>query len=162
LDCAGQIARELVAREAGCGLVIEGLACRLLVETLRAWPKAQIEKGPTDPTPRLSRHDFIRAYEFMRWCRKDNFRLQHLCQILGSSEERFTRLFLAAVQATPAQFYNQMLMERGCEWLRDPQVPVKTVGIELGFKTTSHFIACFRRHFDMTPQDYRRRHAGLL
>ena len=141
-DCAVDIARELRTRDIGHEIVVEGLATRILVETLRAWPRQQVERCALDLTPRLPRRDFIRAYEFMRWCRKDAFRLQYLCQFLGTSEERFTRLFHSATQSTPANFYNQLLMERSCELLRDAGVAVKTIGYELGFKTSSHFTRC--------------------
>lgn len=156
-DCAVDIARELRTRDIGHEIVVEGLATRILVETLRAWPRQQVERCALDLTPRLPRRDFIRAYEFMRWCRKDAFRLQYLCQFLGTSEERFTRLFHSATQSTPANFYNQLLMERSCELLRDAGVAVKTIGYELGFKTSSHFTVCFKRQTGLTPQEYRRR-----
>ena len=159
-DCALDIVRELRNRELGHEIIIEGLASRMLVETLRAWPRVHIETCEVDLTPRLSRRDFIRAYEFMRWCRKDAFRLQHLCQFLGSSEERFTRLFLAATHSTPADFYNQMLMERARDLLEHSEFAVKVIGYELGFKTTSHFIVCFRRQFGLPPQEFRRKHSG--
>jgi AraC-like DNA-binding protein len=161
-DSALDIVREINRRELGHEIVIEGLATRILVETLRAWPRTHVERGRLDLTPRLPRKDFVRAYEFMRWCKKDSFRLQHLCHFLGSSEERFTRLFLTAARATPAHFYNELLMERGRELLMDPQVAVKTISFELGFKTSSHFIVSFRRHFGMTPQDYRLQHADQI
>ena len=156
-DCAVDIARELRTRDIGHEIVVEGLATRILVETLRAWPRQQVDRCALDLTPRLPRRDFIRAYEFMRWCRKDAFRLQYLCQFLGTSEERFTRLFHSATQSTPANFYNQLLMERSCELLRDAGVAVKTIGYELGFKTSSHFTVCFKRQTGLTPQEYRRR-----
>ncbi len=156
-DCAIDIARELRTRDIGHEIVVEGLATRILVETLRAWPRQQVERCTLDVTPRLPRRDFVRAYEFMRWCRKDAFRLQYLCQFLGTSEERFTRLFHSATQCTPANFYNQLLMERSCELLRDAGIAVKTIGYELGFKTSSHFTVCFKRQTGLTPQEYRRR-----
>jgi AraC-like DNA-binding protein len=156
-ECASDIARELRNRDVGHEIVVEGLATRVLVETLRAWPRQQVEHCALDLRPRLPRRDFIRAYEFMRWCRKDAFRLQHLCQFLGTSEERFARLFHSATQSTPANFYNQLLMERSCELLRDAGVAVKTIGYELGFKTSSHFTVCFKRQTGLTPQEYRRR-----
>jgi len=161
-DSALDIVREINRRDLGHEIVIEGLATRILVETLRAWPRSHVERGRLDLAPRLPRRDFVRAYEFMRWCKKDSFRLQHLCQFLGSSEERFTRLFLTAAHATPAHFYNELLMERGRELLMDPRVAVKAISFELGFKTSSHFIVSFRRHFGMTPQDYRLQHADQI
>ncbi len=154
-DCARGIAEELRAGLPGHKIVVETMATRLLVETMRAWPRANIEKIPADLSPRLPRRDFVRAYEFMRWCRKDSFRLQHLCRFLGSSEERFNRLFLASTRHTPANFYNRMLLERARDLLRDPALSVKEIGFQLGFKTSSHFIAAFRREFAATPQEYR-------
>ena len=105
VSCAKDIALELRRRESGQAIVLEGLAMRILVETLRAWPRADVERCEVDWTPRLPRHDFVRAYEFMRWCRKDAFRMEQLCQFLGASEERFTRLFRAATNVSPARFY---------------------------------------------------------
>jgi AraC-like DNA-binding protein len=158
-DCAQAIAEELGAAKPGHKIVIETLATRLVVEAMRAWPRANIEKIDTDLSPRLPRKDFVRAYEFMRWCRKDNFRVQNLCHFLGSSEERFTRLFLASTRHTPASFYNRMLLERSRDLLRDPRLSIKEIGFQLGFKTSSHFIASFRREFAASPQEHRQRAA---
>jgi transcriptional regulator GlxA family with amidase domain len=130
---------------------------RLLAETLRAWPRSQMKTMTVNLSPRLSQRDFVRTYEFMRRCRKEDFRLQHLCSFLGISEERFTRLFLASTNHTPANFYNRMLLERGRDLLRDSVFSIKEISFELGFKTTSHFIATFRREFATTPQEYRQR-----
>jgi AraC-like DNA-binding protein len=154
--CAADIAQELRSRELGHTLVIEGLGLRMLVEALRSWPRAGVHQCEVDRTPRLPRREFVRAYEFMRWCRKDAFRLQRLCQFLGSSEERFTRLFLAATNSTPARFYNQMLVEHGRDLLHDPAVSIKEVSGLLGFKNCSHFIRSFRRQFGRSPQEFRR------
>lgn len=154
-DCARNIAAELRGGLPGHKIVVETLSMRMLVEALRSWPQKNIHKVTADLSPRLPRRDFVRAHEFMRWCRKENFRLQNLCQFLGSSEERFARLFFASTQQAPASFYNRMLLERARELLRDPKLSVKEVGYQLGFKTSSHFIAAFRREFQTTPQECR-------
>ena len=62
--CAQEIAQELRNRKLGQGIVIEGLATRMLIETLRAWPRANIDLCQVDWTQRLPRHEFVRAYEF--------------------------------------------------------------------------------------------------
>jgi len=154
-SCALDMTQELQHREACHGIVLEGLAMRMLVEALRAWPRAHIEQCEVDWARRLPRRDFVRAYEFMRWCRKDAFRLQHLCRFLGTSEERFTRLFRATTHTSPASFYNQMLLERGRDLLQDRHLSVKEVSYLLGFKTGSHFAVAFRRQFGATPHEYR-------
>jgi len=154
--CAADISRELRHRELGHALVVEGLAMRMLVTALRSWPRSGVHRCEVDTTPRLPRREFVLAYEFMRWCRKDGFRLQRLCRFLGSSEERFTRLFLAATNSTPARFYNQMLLAHGRDLLLDHGLSVKEVGGLLGFKSSSHFIRSFRRRFGRSPQEFRR------
>lgn len=154
-SCARDIVSELQGRTLGHGIVLEGLALRVLVEALRAWPRTRVEKCEVDTKPRLRRHELLRAYEFMRWCRKDAFRLKDLCRFLGRSEERFTRLFLASTNSPPASFYNRMLLEHSRDLLSDPFLSVKEISGLLGFKTTSHFIVAFRRQFGKPPQEYR-------
>lgn len=161
-DCALDITRELRVRGLGHEIVVDGLMNRILVETIRAWPRQQVDLHALDLTARLPRRDFVRAYEFMRWCRKDAFRLRNLCQFLGTSEERFARLFHTSTKSTPATFYNHLLMARGCELLQNPSIPIKAVGFELGFKTSSHFSVCFKRHFSVTPQEYRHGYFNAL
>jgi AraC-like DNA-binding protein len=154
-SCALDIAQELGQHALGRNIVLDALAMRMMVETLRSWPRSGVELCAVDSTPRLPRRDFIRAYEFMRWCRKDAFRLQQLCQFLGTSEERFTRLFRAATNTSPANFYNRMLLERGRDLLQNRALSVKEVGYLLGFKTSSHFVFSFHRQFGMTPLEWR-------
>lgn len=161
-ESARVIASELRTGLPGHKIVVETIATRLMVEALRVWPRANIHKVRADLSPRLPRRDFVRAHEFMRLCRKEHFRLQNLCHFLGSSEERFARLFLASTQHTPASFYNRMLLERARGLLRDPKLSVKEIGFMLGFKTSSHFIAAFRREFKATPQELRQSDKGNL
>lgn len=154
-SCACDVVNELKERRPGYEVVLEGLAMRMLIETLRAWPVRRIEQFEVDWTPRLPRRDFVRAYEFMRWCRKDDFRLDHLSRVLNSSEARFARLFRASVNESPASFFNRILLCRGCMLLRDKSLSVKEISHLLGFKTASHFVVAFRREFGTTPQSYR-------
>ena len=154
-SCACDVVKELEERRPGYQVVLEGLAMRMLIETLRTWPVRRIEQFEADWTPRLPRRDFVRAYEFMRWCRKDEFRLDHLSHVLNSSEARFARLFRASVNESPASFFNRILLCRGCMLLRDRSLSVKEIGHLLGFKTASHFAVAFRREFGFTPQAYR-------
>jgi AraC-like DNA-binding protein len=152
---AQEIAEEMRNRAFAYEAIIEGLAMRILVESFRLWPRERSGEIPEDTTPRLARRDHVRAYEFMRWCRKDSFPIQHLCRFLGTSEERFNRLFRAATNDSPANFYNRLLLDRGCALLEDPALSVKEISYQLGFKTPSHFVVTFRRKFGTTPQDYR-------
>jgi AraC-like DNA-binding protein len=93
----------------------------------------------------------------MRGCRKEDFRLQNLCRSLGMSMQRFARLFFASTRQTPANFYNRMMLGQACVLLRNRELSVKEIGFELGFKTSSHFTASFRREHKISPQEFRQR-----
>ena len=155
-ECVRIITDELARREAGYKVVVGLQAMRLVAAVLRAWPRSQIRPIPRDTVPRLSQQDFLRAYEYMRSCRKDNFRLRQLCAFLGFSKERFTRLFLTSTRQSPASFYNRLLLKRGLKLLCDSFLSTKEISFELGYKTNSHFIVAFRREFNASPQEYRK------
>ena len=101
MSCAQDILVELRRREPGQSVVLEGLAMRILVETLRAWPRDSVHRCEVDSTPRLPRYEFVRAYDFMRWCRKDTFRMDQLCQFLGPA--RSDSPACSARRRTPAR-----------------------------------------------------------
>lgn len=161
-EAAQDAVRELILKSLGYETVLEGLANRILVESLRVWPRQQIERTTVEVPPCLSRRDHVRALEFMQWCRKDEFRMQRLCRFLGTSEENFTRLFRATTGDSPASFYNRLLMERSTSLLMSNALSIKEAGYALGFKTTSHFVVAFRRQFGVTPMQFRRRSQRLL
>ena len=158
LGCAREIALELKNVQPGQGIVIENLVSRLLIQTVRLWPAAGISSNRMDLSPRLSHGEFVRAYDFMRLCRKENFRLEKLCAFLGMSEERFARLFVASTDQTPANFYNRLLIEQAAGLLTLPKRSIKEIGFDLGFRTSSHFNVSFRRVYGVSPQRYREQH----
>jgi AraC-like DNA-binding protein len=155
LAAAEDVRTELMQQAPAYEVVLEGLAKRILIECIRIWPRQSVEEVREEPQPLLSRRDHVRASEFMQWCKKDDFRLQHLCRFLGTSEERFTRLFRASTGDSPAAFYNRFLLDRAAELLTGTAAAVKEVSYELGFKTPSHFVVAFRRQFGCTPMEYR-------
>jgi len=147
---------EMTGERPGRGVLLENLATRLVIHILRDWPREAIRPVKTASAPRLSRREFYLAHDFMRSCRKEDFRLQRLCRLLGTSEERFSRLFVNTTGRTPANFYNRLLLDRAQDLLRNHKLSVKEIGYELGFKTSSHFNTAFRRELGVSPLEYRR------
>lgn len=159
-DEAKEMAGELSSSRPGRDAMIATLAVRLFLHIIRLWPRSAIQTVRVQPVARLTRKEFHLAYDFMRSCRKEDFRLNRLCRRLGTSEERFSRLFYNSTGQTPASFYNRLLLGRAQALLRQPRTSIKEVGYEVGFKTSSHFNTAFRREFGMSPLEYRRQAAG--
>jgi AraC family transcriptional regulator len=75
----------------------------------------------------------------------------------GLSLSRFRHLFRAAQSCTPHQYARRARLIRAAVLLRRSDVQVKTVWLDLGFKSAAHFSRVFRAQFGIQPSGYRSR-----
>lgn len=71
------------------------------------------------------------------------------------SPNHLIRLFRKDLQTTPHQFWDRLRIEHAQSRLRQPDIRVKEVAIDLGFKHLSHFSKWFKRHTGKPPQSMR-------
>ena len=84
--------------------------------------------------------------------------VERLADEAGLSEFHFHRVFRAEVGETVAKFTMRKRMEKACRQLvRNEDVPVSEVALNTGFASSSVFCRNFKRHFGVTPQEYRSR-----
>ena len=57
---------------------------------------------------------------------------------------------------TPTAFINRLRLCRAALSLADPSAKITAVASELGFESLSHFHLLFKRHYGLTPAEYRR------
>lgn len=70
---------------------------------------------------------------------------------VGVSPNHLIRLFRKDLQTTPQQLWDRLRLEHARSHLRQPDVRVKEVAIDLGFKHLSHCSKWFKRHTGKTP-----------
>lgn len=80
------------------------------------------------------------------------FAQEALAAQVGVSPNHLIRLFRKDLQTTPQQLWDRLRLEYARSHLRQPDIRVKEVAIELGFKHLSHFSKWFKRHTGKTPQ----------
>jgi AraC-like DNA-binding protein len=78
-----------------------------------------------------------------------------LARAVGMSERTFRRWFRADVGTSFTHWHQQRVVERAIEQL-DRGDSVKCVAADLGYTSTSAFIAMFKRVMNVSPQRYRR------
>ncbi len=61
---------------------------------------------------------------------------------------------------SPAHIFMQCKIERAQALLKNTDLPVKEIGVSLGFKNPYHFSRVFKQHTDRTPSDYREQTAN--
>ncbi len=81
--------------------------------------------------------------------------LETLAAAVHISPNHLIRLFRKDLQTTPHQFWDRLRIEHAQSRLRQPDMRIKEVAIDLGFKHLSHFSKWFKRHTGKPPQSVR-------
>lgn len=81
--------------------------------------------------------------------------LETLAAEIHVSPHHLIRLFRRDLQMTPHQFWDHLRIEHAQSRLRQPDIRIKEVAIDLGFKHLSHFSKWFKRHVGSSPNSAR-------
>lgn len=85
--------------------------------------------------------------------------LEQLAQEIGMSGRHLSKLFQQTLGVSPYAYLTQMRIHKAKEHLAgEPGVTVAAIAGKTGFRDASHFVATFRKHTGMTPQQFRRLH----
>ena len=112
-----------------------------------------------DPDPRLPL-TAQRARDFLHANLERDIGLEDLAQACGIDRFRLTRAFKAAFGIAPHAYLIQLRLARARRLLAQGQTPAE-VAVALGFADQSHLGRWFRRAYQLTPADYRRRCSNL-
>lgn len=95
------------------------------------------------------------ALTFIHQHTGDKIELDTLANKTCVSKDHLIRIFKQATGETPANYITRRKLERAEVLLATTEMPVKNIAAELGYDDTSYFIRVFRKHSNMTPQEYR-------
>jgi AraC-like DNA-binding protein len=93
---------------------------------------------------------------------KDNLEkricLADLSAVSGYSNSRLNTLFLERTSFSPMQYYNQLRVQRVCNYLQFSDLQVKEISTRLQYCSPYHLSKAFRHEMNMTPREYRYRY----
>ena len=112
-----------------------------------------------NPDPRLPL-TAQRARDYLHANLERDIGLEDLAQACGIDRFRLTRAFKAAFGLAPHAYLIQLRLARARRLLARGQTPTE-VAMALGFADQSHLGRWFRRAYQLTPADYRRRCSNL-
>ena len=87
-----------------------------------------------------------------------NLSIEEIADMCCYSVSTFKRRFNERYQVPPHRWMLNCRMNIACEMLCTTRAATIDIATRCGFVNVSHFIACFRRHFGVTPTQYRRNH----
>lgn len=139
---------QAVAPETSLSLT-RALAAQLFAENF-ALPKSDAPSGPLPPgwlaRLREEAEDWVSLKDAPhRLHHRGACHPSHLCK-------SFKRFY----NETPTAFINRLRLRRAAKFLAEPTSKIASVALELGFDSLSHFHRLFKRHYGLTPAQYRR------
>ena len=90
---------------------------------------------------------------------RDKIKIEELAGLAGFSESYLMSLFRRYVGMSCIQYIIQFRMQEAAKALEETLDPVAVIALDHGFDNISYFNLQFRRHFGMTPHEFRKRQA---
>lgn len=86
---------------------------------------------------------------------KEDIALQDVAGLFGYSDVYFCKLFKQNFGKNFITYLNEFRIDRAKELLADPQINIKDVSIEAGYRDANYFTRVFKRMVGRTPSEYR-------
>lgn len=96
-----------------------------------------------------------RVIDFISSHLSEPLSLAQLAEVAGFSSFHFHRIFTAITGETPADYVQRVRLELAVNYLVKTRRSITRIGFECGFKNSSDFARIFRRHYGLTPSQYR-------
>jgi AraC family transcriptional regulator of arabinose operon len=81
-----------------------------------------------------------------------------LSRAVGLSRSQFSALFTRQMKVSPQVYIETLKLDRAGQMLRSPGWTVSQVAAAHGYSSVFYFSTRFRRHFGLSPTEYRRTH----
>lgn len=94
---------------------------------------------------------------FMKANLHRSIKLTELAGAVNLSPRYFSQLFKIETGIAPGEYLIRLRIEKAAELLTTTFLSVKQVMAAVGYDNKSNFGRCFRRYFDVTPSEYRKR-----
>lgn len=141
-----EVALSLPHREEGLYLSLR----YLLVEATRL-----LQTALPAPSPVFRHPAVLHARELLEHRAGEPWRLEDLARRVGLSPTHLAECFTREVGVPPHAYLLHRRVEQAKAWLRESNVAITAMALELGFSSGQHFAATFKRATGITPQQYR-------
>lgn len=101
----------------------------------------------------------IPVSEYIETHYMENIRLGTLSSLIGFSEGHFTRVFREEFGMTFVQYLTACRIDHSKELLAQTSIPIEQIAYRVGINSYSYFCTCFKRLCNISPVEYRKKHA---
>jgi AraC-like DNA-binding protein len=157
---AGEVARlterlvqEARERATGYELMLRSLMVQLLVFLGRVVAGAPSAEAVSEPVRGDEPLGGLLA--FIEQHLDQDLRVEDMADRVSLSAGHFSRRFRTAVGVSPIMYLRRQRIERARRLLRETDLPVGAIALQVGFNDFSYFARTFREAVGATPREYR-------
>lgn len=99
-----------------------------------------------------------RAEQYIEIHYHEKITVQYLAKLGNLSLSSFNRIFKRETKMTPMDYLMQIRLEQSKKLLRRKEVAMTEIAMRCGFNSSAHFSASFRKSYQITPTEYRKRY----
>ncbi len=139
-------------KQAGFEFILESIVDQIAINILR-----QLKSDMPDMHRRYTctaRNEIRMAIDFLWENINMKFSLKDLCKTVNLSPYYFLRLFKDTTGQTPYEYYMDVKVMKGLEYLKSGEYSITEVSYMLGFSSHSHFTSIFKKKLGTTPSQY--------
>ena len=111
--------------------------------------------APPETAADSSHAPIVRAQGYVRDHMHESLTQDKIARLVRLSRTQFIRRFRQETGQSFNQFVTQCRLEHAQTLLQNTDFPLTFICLSVGFKSPSHFNAVFRRHFGMSPVEFR-------
>ncbi|HET8846287.1 MAG TPA: AraC family transcriptional regulator [Ktedonobacteraceae bacterium] len=105
--------------------------------------------------PGLTHQQVRRVTDFIQAHLNQHLPLERLAEQIGFSVYHFARLFRQTIGESPHQFVLRQRIEQARLLLKETDLPLAQIALQVGFPNQSHFTVVFKEHLGLSPRAYR-------
>ncbi|WP_028547776.1 response regulator transcription factor [Paenibacillus sp. UNC451MF] len=128
------------------------------VQALRAWIQAVMEKIElyTKSETKNARESAVRQIQkYVQAHLTEDVSLQRISDYLQMHPTYLSRIYKLETGDNLSDYIYLLKMERAAHLLKTSTSKIYEISIEVGYQNPNYFIKIFKKHFGVTPQDYR-------
>jgi AraC family transcriptional regulator len=148
----GTLQRELTGSQPSA-LLIESIAQAIAVHLVREYHDANRTSMPRRGA--IPAFKLRRVTDLMRADLASEFSLDRYADVAELSQAHFSRQFKRATGLAPSQYFIRLRMAVARQLLRETELSMIAIGLDVGYSSPSHFSQVFRRETGVSPSDYR-------
>lgn len=151
LDLVGSFQREIMDFGEAYPLMVESICTQLVFQLIR-----DLQGAPACRA--VKENQYIRAaIELMESHYASNISINDICSLIYLSPCHFKRVFKEHTGKSPYQYLMRLRIEKSRELLKNTRYSVEEVARRCGFVNAGHFATVFKRFFNLSPTEFRKR-----